>query len=140
MGIDMTVRTVDSAEYKERTNAFDFEMTDYGRGLSLSPGNEQNLYWSAEAADTEGSRNLMGMKSPAAEAMIAALLTSESQEDFLAATRALDRILTAGRYVIPIWYNPVSRIAHAKELKYPEKLPMYGDWIGFQPDVWWYEE
>ena len=140
MGIDVSVRTVDSAEYKERTNAFDFEMTDFGRGLSLSPGNEQNLYWSAQAADTEGSRNLMGMKSPAAEAMIDALLTSQSQEDFLAATRALDRILTAGRYVIPIWYNPVSRIAHAKELKYPEALPMYGDWIGFQPDVWWYEE
>ena len=140
MGIDVTIRTVDSAEYKERTTAFDFEMTDYGRGLSLSPGNEQNLYWGSEAADTEGSRNLMGMKSPAAEAMIDALLTSSSQDDFLAATRALDRILTAGRYVIPIWYNPVSRIAHAKELKYPESLPMYGDWIGFQPDVWWYEE
>ncbi|MCG6884463.1 MAG: extracellular solute-binding protein [Silicimonas sp.] len=140
MGVDVTVRTVDSAEYKELTNAFDFEMTDFGRGLSLSPGNEQNLYWSAQAADTEGSRNLMGMKSPAAEAMIAALLTSESQDDFLAATRALDRILTAGRYVVPIWYNPVSRIAHARQLKYPETLPMYGDWIGFQPDVWWYEE
>ena len=140
MGIDVTVRTVDSAEYKERTTTFDFEMTDFGRGLSLSPGNEQNLYWSAEAAETEGSRNLMGMKSPAAEAMIETLLTSKSQDDFLAATRALDRILTAGRYVIPIWYNPVSRIAHAKELKYPESLPMYGDWIGFQPDVWWFEE
>ncbi|MEM6386786.1 MAG: extracellular solute-binding protein [Pseudomonadota bacterium] len=140
MGIDVTIRAVDSAEFKERTTAFDFEMTTYGRGLSLSPGNEQYLYWGAEAADTEGSRNLMGVNSPAAEAMIEALLTSESQDDFRAATRALDRILTSGRYVVPIWYNPVSRIAHAKELNYPETLPMYGDWIGFQPDVWWYEE
>ncbi len=140
MGIDVTVRSVDSAEYKEIVTKFDFEMTDFERGLSLSPGNEQNLYWSAEAADTEGSRNLMGMKSPAAEAMIERLLTSKSQDDFLAATRALDRVLTAGRYVVPIWFNPVSRIAHAKELKYPDHLPMYGDWIGFQPDVWWYEE
>ncbi|MEM6933915.1 MAG: extracellular solute-binding protein, partial [Pseudomonadota bacterium] len=140
MGIDVRTRTVDSAEYKERTTVFDFEMTTFGRGLSLSPGNEQNLYWGAGSADTEGSRNLMGLKSPAAEAMIEALLTSESQDDFLAATRALDRVLTAGRYVIPIWYNPVSRIAHAKELKYPDTLPMYGDWIGFQPDVWWFEE
>ncbi len=140
MGIDVTVRSVDSAEYKELITKFDFEMTDFERGLSLSPGNEQNLYWSSEAADTEGSRNLMGMKSPAAEAMIERLLTSKSQDDFVAATRALDRVLTAGRYVVPIWYNPVSRIAHARELKYPEHLPMYGDWIGFQPDVWWYEE
>ena len=140
MGVAVTVTSVDSAEYKERVNAFDFDVTWFERGLSLSPGNEQNLYWSAEAADTEGSRNLMGMKSPAAEAMIEALLTSASQDDFLAAARALDRVLTSGRYVIPVWYNPVSRIAHVKELKYPSTLPMYGDWIGFQPDVWWYEE
>lgn len=140
MGVDVSVTSVDGAEYKELVSAFDFDMTWYQRGLSLSPGNEQNLYWGTEAADTEGSRNLMGMKSPAAEAMIQAILTSESQDDFLAATHALDRILTAGRYVIPIWYNPVARIAHVKELRYPEKLPMYGDWIGFQPDVWWFEE
>ena len=140
MGVDVTVTSVDSAAYKERVNGFDFDMTWFERGLSLSPGNEQNLYWSAEAADTEGSRNLMGMKSSAAEAMIEALLTSASQDDFLAAARALDRVLTTGRYVVPVWYNPVSRIAHVKELKYPDTLPMYGDWIGFQPDVWWYEE
>lgn len=140
MGVDVTVTSVDGAEYQERTNKFDFDMTWFERGLSLSPGNEQYLYWGSEAAETEGSRNLMGMKSPAAEAMIQALLTSESQEDFVAATKALDRVLTAGRYVVPIWFNPVARIAHVKELKYPDSLPMYGDFIGFQPDVWWYEE
>ncbi len=140
MGAEVTVTTVDSAEYKERTNAFDFDMTWYARGLSLSPGNEQNLYWGTEAADTEGSRNWMGVKNQAVEAMIERLLTSPSQEAFIAATRALDRVLTTGRYVIPVWHQPVSRIAHAKELKYPETLPIYGDWLGFQPDVWWYEE
>lgn len=140
LGVEVTVTSVDGAEYKERTNAFDFDMTWFERGLSLSPGNEQYLYWGTEAADIEGSRNLMGMKSPAAEAMIEAMLTSDSQEDFVAAVKALDRVLTAGRYVVPIWYNPVSRIAHVKELKYPETLPMYGDFLGFQPDVWWYEE
>jgi len=82
----------------------------------------------------------MGIKSEAAEAMIDRLLTSPNQEDFRAAAKALDRVLTTGRYVIPSWHVPVSRIAHAKELKYPETLPMYGDWIGFQPDVWWHEE
>jgi peptide/nickel transport system substrate-binding protein len=140
MGITPTITTVDGAQYKERTNLFDFGMTWYQRGLSLSPGNEQNLYWGSEAADTEGSRNWMGMKSPAAEAIIDRLLTDTSREDFLAATRALDRVLTAGRYVIPVWHNPVARIAHARELQYPETLPIYGDWIGFQPDVWWYED
>ena len=140
LGTEVSVTVVDGAEYKERTNMFDFDMTWYARGLSLSPGNEQNLYWGSEAADTEGSRNWMGMKSPAAEAMIEKLLTSKSQDDFRAAAQALDRVLTSGRYVIPIWHSPVSRIAHVRELRYPEALPMYGDWIGFQPDVWWFEE
>lgn len=140
LGAQVSVSVVDSAEFKERTNAFDFDMTWYARGLSLSPGNEQTLYWGSEAADVEGSRNWMGVKSPAAEAMIERLLTSDSQDDFRAAAKALDRVLTAGRYVIPIWHSPVARIAHDAKLRYPSNLPMYGDWIGFQPDVWWFEE
>ena len=82
----------------------------------------------------------MGMNSPAAEAMIDTILNSTDQNDFVAATKALDRILTSGRYVIPIYDFSSSRIAHVKELKYPETLPIYGDWIGWQPDVWWWEE
>lgn len=140
LGISPTVATVDSAQYNERTQNYNFGMTYYRVGVSLSPGNEQYLYWSAEGVDKPGTRNLMGMNSPAAEAMIDALVNSESQEDFLAATRALDRILTTGRYVIPIYQFNISRIAHVKELKYPARIPMYGDWINWQPDVWWYEE
>ncbi|MCV6594616.1 MAG: extracellular solute-binding protein [Silicimonas sp.] len=140
IGIEVQVTSVDSAEYKERTKLFDFDMTWYARGLSLSPGNEQTLYWGAEAAETEGSRNWMGMQNAAVEAMITRLLTSESQEDFVAAVKALDRVLTTGRYVIPTWHSPISRLAHDSGLRYPDTLPIYGDWIGFQPDVWWYEE
>ena len=140
LGAVVTVTTTDSAQFKERTNAFDFDMTWYWRGLSLSPGNEQMLYWGSEAAETEGSRNWMGVKSPAVEAMVNQMLNSASRDDFLSATRALDRVLTSGRYVIPIWHSPIARLAHVKELRYPSTLPMYGDWIGFQPDVWWFEE
>jgi peptide/nickel transport system substrate-binding protein len=82
----------------------------------------------------------MGMNSPAAEAMINAMLNAKDQTSFIAATQALDRILTTGRYVVPMWYSEVSRLAHRKELKYPERLPLYGDWLGFQPEVWWYEQ
>jgi peptide/nickel transport system substrate-binding protein len=140
LGIEVTVTTVDSAQYKERTNAYDFDMTHYIRSLSLSPGNEQTLYWGKAGVTEAGTRNWMGMDQPAAEAMIQQLLSSTDPEDFVAATRALDRVLTAGRYVVPIWYSDVSRMAHSKHLKHPEKLPIYGDWLGFQPDVWWYEE
>lgn len=140
LGITPTVTTVDNAQYKERTNTFDFDMAWYTRGLSLSPGNEQKLYWGTEASDTPGSRNWMGARSPAIDGLIEAILNSDSREGFISATRALDRVLTSGRYVIPVWHNPVSRLAHVKELKYPKKVPIYGDWIGFLPDVWWYEE
>ena len=140
LGIAVTVTSVDSAQYKERTNDYDFDMTHYIRSLSLSPGNEQTLYWGSAGVTEPGTRNWMGMNSPAAEAMIQTLLTATDPQEFTAATRALDRVLTSGRYVVPIWYSHVSRLAHAKQLNYPDKLPIYGDWLGFQPDVWWYQE
>lgn len=140
IGVAPTISVVDSAQFKERTDAYDFDMTQYRRGVSLSPGNEQYSYYGSEDADQPGGRNLMGVNSPAVDAMIGRLLTSDSQDDFIAAVKALDRTLTAGRYVIPIYQWNISRIAHAKELHYPEALPIFGDWPGWQPDVWWYEE
>lgn len=140
LGIEAKIQTVDDAQYKERTNAYTFEMTHYIRSLSLSPGNEQTLYWGSAGVTEPGTRNWMGMNSPAAEAMINTMLNAPDAQDFAAATQALDRILTTGRYVVPTWYSDVSRLAHVKELKFPERLPLYGDWLGFQPDVWWFEQ
>lgn len=140
LGITPTITSVDSAQYKERTTAFDFDMAYYWRGLSLSPGNEQKLYWGGDSADTEGSRNWMGVKSPAIDTLIDAMLTAEDQDGFRAAVKALDRVLTASRFVIPLGYSELSHVAHAKELHFPERIPMYGDYLGFQPEVWWYED
>ena len=140
LGINATVRAVDSAQLRERENVFDFDMAFYRRSLSLSPGNEQNFYWSSESADQDGSRNWMGVKSPAVDAMIEAMLSATSQDDFVAATRALDRVLTSGRYVIPFWHSPVARLAHNRQLRKPDTPQAYGDWIGYMPDVWWYED
>jgi peptide/nickel transport system substrate-binding protein len=140
LGIEARVTTVDSAQYKERVTNYDFEMTHYIRSLTLSPGNEQTLYWGSAGVTEPGTRNWMGMNSPAAEAMIATMVAAPDPAEFTAAVQALDRILTTGRYVIPIWYSDVSRLAHRRELHYPERLPLYGDWPGFQPEVWWYEE
>jgi len=139
LGITATLNRIDDAQYKERTSAYDFDMTHYIRSLTLSPGNEQLLYWGAGGVTEPGTRNWMGVNSPAVEAMIAAMLKAPNAEDFTAATRALDRVLTTGRYVIPIWYSDVSRLAYSANLKYPEHVPLYGDWIGFLPDIWWYE-
>ncbi|WP_246849618.1 extracellular solute-binding protein [Rubellimicrobium arenae] len=139
LGMQVTVNSVDSAQYKERTDSYDFDMTYYRRALSLSPGNEQTLYWGSATADEPGGRNLMGAKSPAIDGLIDRLLTVESNEDFVAAAQALDRVLTAGRYVIPFYQSNNALIAHSTELKYPERLPIMGDWPGWQPDVWWWE-
>jgi peptide/nickel transport system substrate-binding protein len=139
LGISPKISVVDDAQYQERLRNYDFDMTDIVRGLSLSPGNEQRLYWGAGGVSEPGTRNIMGMNSPAAEAMIDRILSAPSRDEFVAATRALDRVLTTGRYVIPIWYSDVSYLAHARTLHYPKVLPIYGDWTGFQPEVWWEE-
>lgn len=141
MGIFPSIASIDSAQFKERTNVFDFDMTWYRRGVSLSPGNEQLLYWGVDAADQESSRNWAGITNPAIDGIVQTMLTSPSQDDYRSAVKALDRVLISGRYVIPIWHSPISRLAHSKSLKFAaDNLPMYGDWIGFQPDVWWVEE
>lgn len=139
LGIAPRVTLLDSAQYIERTNRFAFDMTWYERGLSLSPGNEQALYWGTASADQEGSKNWMGVRSPAVDAMIAEAVNATDLDGHVAAIRALDRLLTAGRYVIPVSYPQVSRIAHAARLHHPQRLPIYGDWPGFLPEVWWSE-
>jgi peptide/nickel transport system substrate-binding protein len=140
LGMQVTVNSVDSAQYKERTDAYDFDMTYYRRAVSLSPGNEQVLYWGSGTADEPGGRNLMGVESPAIDGLIQDMLTAESNEDFVAAVQAMDRVLTTGRYVIPFYQFNVARIAHAKQLTWPERLPIMGDWPGWQPDVWWWDD
>ncbi len=138
LGIALTIETVDKAQYSERAAQFDFDLTMMRRSLSLSPGNEQRFYWGGDHADEPGSRNLMGMRSEAAEAMIDAMLAAPDRDGFIAATRALDRVLTTGRYVIPIHRYAVGRIAHRADLTYPvDNLPIYGDGIHFLPTVWW---
>lgn len=139
LGITLRTERVDNAQYTAREASYDFDLTTIRRDLSLSPGNEQRLYWGSEWADQDGSRNLMGIKSDAVDGLIDQMLNATSRNDFLAATRALDRVLTAGRYVIPIWQYDVGRIAHIRQMKHPETLPVYGDRVGFMPEVWWYQ-
>ncbi|MDQ2092802.1 extracellular solute-binding protein [Rhodobacteraceae bacterium 10Alg 79] len=140
IGINARVDTVDSAQYFARLQNFDFDMTDIRRGFSLSPGNEQRLYWGSEGVDQPGSRNLMGVAQPAADAMIDRMVSTDDPEEFTAAVRALDRILMAGRYVIPTYSYGVGRIAHVRQMKHPAHTPVYGDGPWFMPDVWWWSD
>ena len=137
LGIEVRIETTDSAQYTARTTDFDFEMTTYRVALSLSPGNEQRFYWGSASAAQPGSRNLMGVASPAVDATIDAMLSATSEDGFLTAVRALDRVLTAGRYVIPFWQYTETHIAHVRQMRFPDTLPVYGDGPNFMPEVWW---
>ncbi len=140
LGIEARVKLVDQAQYNARKNDYDFDMVVNTWNMSLSPGNEQTLYWGKEGVTVPGTRNYMGIDSPAAEAMIADMLATRDPVEFRAAVQALDRVLTTGRYVIPFWFSDRSLVAHKAELKHPEALPVYGDWIGWLPEVWWLEK
>ncbi len=132
-GIDARVRNIDASQFEHLKIGFDFDMMQYRWEQSLSPGNEQLFYFSSQAADQNGSRNYMGVKSKAIDAMIAALLAATTQDDFVAATRALDRVLLSGFYVIPLYYPPVQWVARWRRIAHPGPTSLYG----YLPESWW---
>jgi peptide/nickel transport system substrate-binding protein len=135
IGIEVDIRQVDTAQFWNRKTNFDFDMIQNHWTASLSPGNEQSHRWSSRAADAEGSFNYAGVKSPAVDALIAAMLAATSREDFVSAVRALDRVLISGNYVVPLFHLPGQWVAYWSRLRHPEVTPLYG----YQVDSWWIE-
>jgi peptide/nickel transport system substrate-binding protein len=132
-GITVQVRLVDDVQYQQRLSSFDFDMIIYRWDQSLSPGNEQSFYFGSAAADQQGSRNYMGVKSKAVDAMIAALLAARDRPDFVAAVRALDRVLISGCYVVPLFYLPDQWVARWNPIAHPARTSLYG----YLPETWW---
>jgi len=132
-GIAAQVRLVDAVQYEARRIAFDFDMIQSRWDQSLSPGNEQAFYWSSAAAEGNGSRNYMGVKSAAIDAMIAVLLKAETRPEVVAAVRALDRVLMSGSYVVPLFYVPDQWLARWTYIERPETTSMHG----YVPETWW---
>jgi peptide/nickel transport system substrate-binding protein len=135
-GINAQVRNVDATQFERRRIGFDFDMMEYRWEQSLSPGNEQYFYWGSAAADQQGSRNYMGVKSKAIDAMIAAMLSATARDDFVAATRALDRVLLSGFYVVPLYYPPVQWVARWTRIAHPLKTSLFG----YLPETWWHAD
>ena len=136
LGIEVDLRLVESAQYQARLNEYDFDMILRRWVLSLSPGGEQRFYFGSDGRERPGTRNYMGADEPAIDAAIDALLAAKTAEEHRAAARALDRVLVAGRYVIPLWYQPSDRLAWWKPLAKPKRDPLYG----YRPEVWYSEQ
>ncbi|WP_350336060.1 extracellular solute-binding protein [Coralliovum pocilloporae] len=137
IGIEMTLRIVDTSQYINRIRSRDFEMTTLGWGQSLSPGNEQREYWGSVAADSNSSRNYAGIKNPAIDKLIDRVIFAKDRAELVAATKALDRVLLWNNYMVPQWYVAKTRTVRWNRFSHPENLPEYNH--GF-PHIWWYDE
>jgi len=137
LGITVSIRTVDEAQYVNRERNWDYDSTTEVWGQSLSPGNEQRDYWGSAAADRIGSRNYAGVKNPAVDALIERIIFAKNRAELVAATRALDRVLLWNHYVVPQFTYNKTRAARWDRFSRPEKLPEYGS-AAF-PTVWWWD-
>ncbi len=137
IGIKVTIRTIDSAQYENRLRDFDYEVITAVYAQSLSPGNEQREYWGSAAADRPGSRNLIGIKNPVVDKIIDLIIFSKDRDDLVAATRALDRVLLWNYYILPDFYRAENWYPHWNRFSYPEKNPDHS--VGF-PTLWWWDE
>lgn len=133
IGINVSIRLVDSANFHQRREVYDFDMAPFRWRGTLSPGNEQAFRFGSQEADTDGTFNLAGVKDKTVDRMIAHLTNAVTRDDLVAATRALDRLLLSGNYAIPLFYQPVDRIAYWVDFQHPETPPLMGN----QLDVWW---
>jgi microcin C transport system substrate-binding protein len=135
LGIETRIRTVDDAQYENRLRQWDYDIIVANWGESLSPGNEQRGFWGSQAADQPGSRNLIGIKNPAVDALIDQVIFAKDRDELVVATRALDRVLLWNHYVVPQWTYGKVRTARWDRFARPEKLPEYG--FSAFPTIWW---
>ena len=137
LGVTVTVRTVDEAQYINRLRSWDFDVITAVWGQSLSPGNEQRGFWGSQAADQPGSRNLVGIKDPAIDALIDRVIFAKDRAELVAATKALDRVLLWNHFVVPQWTYGKQRTVRWDRFGRPDKLPQYA--AAAFPTIWWWD-
>ncbi|MFM0500407.1 extracellular solute-binding protein [Paraburkholderia caffeinilytica] len=140
LGITATFRVSDFAVYQKRLDAFDFDTTTIRMADVQVPGSEQIDRFGSKAADTNGSDNVIGLKSAAVDAILNALVHAQTREQLIDATHALDRVLMHGYYVIPQWYSASHRVAFKRGLAWPATLPLYYGAEGWITSMWWYAQ
>jgi microcin C transport system substrate-binding protein len=136
IGVNATMRRVDSAQYQRRVKTFDFDVVTQRFVMRLTPGMEMRNYWASENAGIEGSVNLAGIKDPVIDALLDKVVEAKSRAELVTATRAIDRVLRAGHYWVPQWYKAAHNIGYWDKFGFPATKPKYSRGV---PDTWWYD-
>ena len=134
VGIEVSIRSVDAAQWQQRLIGYDYEVIPFNYTSSLSPGVEQVARWGSASRDAPGAFNFAGVANPAVDAMIDALINARTRPEFVDAVRAYDRVLMSGAYVVPFYFKPVQWVARWARIKRPETTPLYGS----QLPTWWH--
>ena len=137
LGIETNYRKVDSSLYKRRMDTFEFDMVVNSFSSSVSPGNELMNMFHSSSAELKGSNNLPGISSPVIDALVLAIIQAKNREEVVMASRALDRVLLYGEYLVPNWYINVHRVAYWDKFGVPETQPLYYDPISWLLKTWW---
>ena len=137
LGIDATLRIVDTNQYVARVNKFDYDVITSVLAQTMSPGNEQRDFWSSKAADTPGSRNYAGIRNQVVDELVDRVIFATDRDDLVAATHALDRVLLWNYYIVPQWHLPMAWVAYWNKFGIPEKQPSY---LGVDIDSWWIDK
>ncbi len=133
IGIKATFRNLEVNIFKNRLDDFDYDMAIVSFGVSRMPGNEQKEMWGSAAADVPGSYNVVGIKNPVVDALISEVISARHKDDYVAAIRALDRVMLHENYLIPQWYSPYNRVAFHDKFGFPD----FAHKVGFLPYTWW---
>ena len=133
LGIDVNIRTIDSAQYQNRLDSFDFDMVVSTFSQSISPGNEQRNFWGSDAAKTKGSKNFFGFYNSVIDLLVEKVVSAKNRKDLINATRSLDRVLLWGYYVIPQWHISAYRTLYWDIFDKPKIRPKYS--LG--TNTWW---
>jgi microcin C transport system substrate-binding protein len=136
LGISVSIRTVDAAQYERIQETHDYDMIVASWGQSLSPGNEQRNFFGSEFADKKQSQNYVGIRNPAIDELIGKIILAPDRKALIAACRAMDRVLIWNHYVVPMWFKATDWIAYWSRLRHPENMPGYSP--GY-PDIWWFD-
>jgi|TARA_R110002072_G_scaffold45001_9_gene125406 microcin C transport system substrate-binding protein len=134
VGIDASIRIVDTSQYQVRLDDFDYDIILVSLNFFPPPGAEQRSYWGSAAADIRGSANLGGIRNPVIDQLIEQVIQAKDLKTLKATNRAMDRVLLWNYYTVPLFYLDQTWMAYWNKFDRPKTRAKYS--TGF-PTSWW---